>query len=621
MEAREPPPSVAEVTTERDALRIQAAAVAAQQAQLTDQESQLSQRRDALEQREQQIATHLEDRQRRLLELREEIKQERAALGEDRAGFEEKKATLQHELASARKQADRERRRFGEARKRFKQRWLRYAAEKQTSLHQREQELFAAQEKLQKDADDLKRERVNFNEVRLRLNGEIELGRRELKDAWQELGLAQQRWDEALNAEHRDREQRRRTVEAREATVNGAQQKLVAEMRHWQGTRVRLLKEIEGLDTRVRNLRYQLTELQGPARPARIVGVAVPVPSSAPDPAPLTGPTHELPEVPAVLQRIGSQFADQRWLLLEHWSRFLCIEQSWHQDRTALLADAEVTARRLREREDDLETRERSLQEHETELRRRQELLARTRAELDAWQARLTVCQAEWEGQRATLLTAVEMREQTATAMIEQLQAVRQRRQARRCQEIEELRQARAHCEKVRQEYAALFGRIQQWQAELAQEQRALAARAAAVERCRLDVLQQAPNSPGAEKRLEKLQRRNAARLEAAERKVTAQRRALLLESRHVEERARLLQKREDELAALQEKLTEQQAEWEREQVAHAQAELPREREFRSLKIQHENDARQLAALRDEVERVARLLLDDSAAASVNQAA
>jgi DNA-binding FrmR family transcriptional regulator len=37
--------------------------------------------------------------------------------------------------------------------------------------------------------------------------------------------------------------------------------------------------------------------------------------------------------------------------------------------------------------------------------------------------------------------------------------------------------------------------------------------------------------------------------------------------------------------------------------------------------MQHEHDARQLAALRDEVDRVARLLLDDSAAASVNQAA
>jgi hypothetical protein len=620
MEADRPPLSaapdavIANLAAERDALRVQAAAVAAQQAQLTEQETQLTQRRDALEQREQQIAAHLEERQRRLLDLREEIKQERIL-------FETKKKSQQSDLAKAHKQADRARRRFTEARKRFKQRWLRYTTEKQTSLHQREQQLSTDQERLQKEVETYQRERASFNEVRLQHNGEIEISRRELKEGWQELGLAQQRWDEALNLEQRDRDRRMRALEAREAAVVSGQRQLAADVAHWQQTRTRLLKEIEGLDTRVRNLRSQLQELQGPARPAEIVAVAIP---SASLQSQLDGPgrsLHELPELPAPVQRVACQLADQRWLLLEHWSQFLHIEESWRQEHAAVLAEVEATEWRLRERGGDLDGREQSLKQHEAELRQRQEVLARNRGELDAWQTRLTLSQANCEREGAAQRTAVEVREQAATALVQQLESVRLHRQARRRHEIAQLRQVRATCESVRQEYVSLLESFQQRQIELAQEQRDVTARAAAVERCRLDTVNQAPDSPAAEKRLNRFIRRYVDRLEAAERKLTTQRNWLLAESRRLETRAAVLRQREDELNALKEEIAHQQTQWEQAQIAHAQNELPRERELRQLKALHEQDGRQITVLRNEVERIARLLLDDAAPGLVSQAA
>jgi hypothetical protein len=625
MEARQPPSSVepepaappaAETTldAERNGLHIQAAAVAAQQAQLTEQESRLNQLGVVRELRERQIAVYLAKRQRRLLALRERIKQERT-------DWEQKKAAQQSELERACKQAERARRRFVEARKRFKQRWLHYTAEKQTSLHQREQELTAAGERLQAGVGAYQRDRARFDETRLRLNGELELDRRRNKEAWQELVLAQQRWEETLNLEHRERDRRLRALEAREAAVADGQGKLAAETRSWLDRRARLLKEIEGLDTRVRNLRHQLHDLHGPARPAAVVGVAAALSSKAP--APAAGPTtaHDLPDVPAVVRRLANHLADQRWLLLEHWSRFLEIEMAWQHERAMLLAGSESTQRVLRERESQLDRREGSLEAHEAELRRRQELLTRTRAELDAWQSRLTLCQAEWENERAGLVASVQAREETATALILQLEAVRQRRQARRRQEVEELRQARAQCEAVRTEYSALLCGLQESQVALGQEQRALAARALAVERSRLELVNQAPDAAAAEKRLERLRRRHAARIEEAERTVTAQRRWLLAESRRLEDRARQLQKREDDLRATREALSEQQAAREQDQIAHTREELPRERELRLLRSRHENDARQLAALRDEVERVARLFLDEPTPPAVSQAA
>jgi pSer/pThr/pTyr-binding forkhead associated (FHA) protein len=610
------PPSVLErdsasLAAERDALRIQAAAVAAQQAQLTDEETLVNQRRDALEKREQQIAEHLEERQRRLLELREEIKQQRAVLENDREHFEEKRTTLQAELGKARQLADRERHRCADARKRFKHRWLRYTAEKQSSLHQRDLRLTADQLKLQKDFEALQRDHAHFAELRLRLNGEMEVSRRELKEAWHELALAQQRWEETLNAEHRKRNLHLRLLESRETAVVDGERTLAADRKHWQEARTRLLKEVEGLENRVRNQRYQLQELN-PPRPTTSVEVASPL-LPAPPRVGLTGAVHELPELPAFVQRMAGHLADQRWLLLEQWTRFLQIEEAWRQDQTALVAEAEAWERRLLEREEELGSRERALEACEADLRRRQDLIGKTRADQESWHARLTLRETHWEGEKCTHLTSAQMREETAAALIEQLEAVRRRRHERRRKEIEDLRQLRSQCEAVRQEYLALLHQFQQRQQDLANEQRALTARIGATEQYREELVNQSANSPAAEKRLEKLQRRISSRIEAAERKLTGQRHAILAETRRLEERARQLQEREAELTTLQEQLTGRLAQWEQEQIDHGKAELPRERELRILRTQHEHDARQVAALREEVERMARLLLGEGA--------
>src|SRR5947209_11745457 len=105
-------PNVPSAPDPLDALRIQAAAVAAQQAALTDEELRLQQRRGALENQEAQLAAHLDDRRRRLLELQEELKTGRAALEAERAAVRE-----QTEAAAN------ERRRLTELRQRMQQRW------------------------------------------------------------------------------------------------------------------------------------------------------------------------------------------------------------------------------------------------------------------------------------------------------------------------------------------------------------------------------------------------------------------------------------------------------------------------------------------------------------------
>src|SRR5271166_4037049 len=65
---------------ERDALRIQAAAVVAQQAALAEEENRLRHRSAAFDRQKEQLAAHLEQRRQHLLEMQAQMRQGRDAL-------------------------------------------------------------------------------------------------------------------------------------------------------------------------------------------------------------------------------------------------------------------------------------------------------------------------------------------------------------------------------------------------------------------------------------------------------------------------------------------------------------------------------------------------------------
>src|SRR5437870_760781 len=86
----------------RDALRVQAAAVAAQQAALTEDELRLRQQRQALEQQQTQLVAHLDEKRGRLIELRDQARQAYAELKAERAKFERSIADTARQLEASR---------------------------------------------------------------------------------------------------------------------------------------------------------------------------------------------------------------------------------------------------------------------------------------------------------------------------------------------------------------------------------------------------------------------------------------------------------------------------------------------------------------------------------------
>jgi hypothetical protein len=609
---------------ERDALRAQAAAVAAQQAALAEEEARLALRKAALEKQEEQLSGHLEERRRRLAEVREQTKQDRDALQQQRAAAAKEQADLRNRLeqalaeaAEAEKAARAERRRLVELRRRMRRRWRRHWQAHEAALRRREREGIEGQKQLEKEAKELRRGREALAEARLRFNGEAELGRRQLRDQWEELSLAQQQWEQCVNFEQAERERRELGLKARAAAVEEAERAWADRDRRTRHAHAHLLKEIEGLEARAVNLRRRLAERE--AGESRRNGDATPPEAGSTTPVvepPVLAPVAEpaaSPEAEAeALRRTADRLADQRLHLLEQWGRLLEVHEAWRQEREATLAELEASNRRLAERERAAEALERAAHAASAEHRQRRQELVQLRGALEARQARLTAREAAWEAERETLLADVRAREEAAAALARRVEGLSRRRGAQRRKEAEELAAARARLEDMRRQYAAMWQECQGRRNALANEQRDLAARTLSLERLRLELLARAPNAAAAERRLERMRRRAYARVMAATRAAEADRQALAAEGARLAEYAEWLQRLEADLAAGREELARERAVCEEREAAAADEERRGRLELLRLQARQQHGEREAARLRDEVERVARLLLDEA---------
>ncbi|HEY7331007.1 MAG TPA: hypothetical protein VH592_25445 [Gemmataceae bacterium] len=609
------PAKTAAFQTERDALRIQAAAVAAQQADLAEQEVQLQQRRKALERQKEQLAAHLEERRQQLLQLREQVRQDRAALKAEteaaRRQNEEVRTALTREREAVQKelqQAGQERRRLIELRKRLKKRWCSHWQTHEIELERREQTLQAERADLQREAQKLQRERVQLTQAQLRFNGEVELGRRQLQDEWQQLGLAQQQWEACLNQEQAERARRLRELDRRTQELSGVEQKLAEQRRAAEQIQLHLQKEAEGLETRICNQRLKLLD----CKKQEPVTLPSPLGGEGRGEKASCSPALRDPDVPRVLARLAGDLADQRRHLLEQWQCLLELHEMWGPEHAAIVAQFETAARELVLVEERLTEREQVLAAGEQDLSQRQQTLLDVRCSLEAWQARLTARETFLDNERVMLLADLRAREEIAESQTRRLEEIRQRRARRRSQEIEELRVVRSQHEQMRRDYALLWQECQERRAQLIREQRQFAAKALALEQFRQELLGRTADTPGADKRLERLRRRHLARIQAEERDLERERTALMGETKRLDLRDGRLIEQEDKLLAQHEEWMKQVAEWEDRRAAETSLEEHRQQELRHWQLLHERDERQLTELREELERIARLLLEES---------
>jgi hypothetical protein len=608
-------PPVAQVVRPGDweALRVQAAAVAAQQAALLEEENRLQQRRTALEKQEEQLAAHLDERRQSLLAMQEEVRQEQTQLQKERATFEqERQGRLEEanrhrdETARTLKQAQAERSRLLLLRRRLRQRWRRHWVV-------REKTLAGRQHDLSRERQQLHGERAALTQARLRFNGEAELGRRQLRDGWDELAKARREWLLARQREEAELTRQRREIRAARDALAAAQQAAADQQARSQATRVNLEREVDGLENRIRNLRLKIAEYEAQLALVR------PQPSAAPPPTAQLAtalPVEEgREEREERLEKLAAVLADQRLHLAEQWESFLRAQQAWHDEHAGLEPRFEEAARSLQERERCLVEQEQAQAATAEELRARQRSLSQLRSELEGWQARLSANEASWRAERAGLLAKVQSREALAQKRELLLEALRKRWAARRKQELDLMARELKRAREAQRRYVELSDEIDQRTGELAVRERTLSERTLALEQLQLETFGRSDNSVAAERRLQKLQKQIANLQSEAEGRLAERRQTLEDEAERLRAQAHHLHQQAESLLAREGTLAGKQRQWEKSRL---DGELTQEEQFQELLRLREHAqaaARHEKELQDVIERVIRVLLEEADAA------
>ena len=187
----------------------------------------------------------------------------------------------------------------------------------------------------------------------------------------------------------------------------------------------------------------------------------------------------------------------------------------------------------------------------------------------------------------------------------------RQRWADRRHEEMAVLQDERQRCEEAHRRYATQWEDYFTRSTALDQEKRTLAERSLAMEQYRLEILGRSPDSARAEKRLERLRRRLAGQNAAVQRQLNCERQALAREAQRLDALAEQLQEQAAVLAQRQAEFAQDLAEEEQAQAQIETLQACHELDMQRLHGQRVQHERQLQTLRDEVERLAQLLIDD----------
>jgi hypothetical protein len=352
---------------------------------------------------------------------------------------------------------------------------------------------------------------------------------------------------------------------------------------------------------------------------------AFPIPAESQPVVPLA-----LPVVPTIvlpdarlgdLEKLAGELADQRRYLAELYERLILLQQHWQQEHEAAAAELEEAGSRLLEREQGLLQHEQALSAREQSLSQRHREVSDVRNHLEGWLARLAEREAACEGERERVLHEAQVREALADRQVKLLSELRRRWVQRRRQETKQLLVDHQRWQSFRQQYAILWEECFRRRTELEQEQRVVAERSLALEQYRLEFLGQSPNSAATEKALERLRRRWLALTADTDKHLTQQRQALHAEAERLQEQARFLQQHADRLTQGKESLGERLATWEQEQALGEINQARLRRELQSTQVQRDLYERQLNQVRDELERVARLLIENGEPTPLVQAA
>jgi pSer/pThr/pTyr-binding forkhead associated (FHA) protein len=645
----------------REALRIQAAAIAAQQIALEEEEARLLQRRSELQQQEEQLAAHLADKQRQVQLWSEYTQTERETLRKEKIDQEKRMAKLEEEILKAQQalskdheQLAQERQRITQVHQRLRQRWQKQWAAEKEKYQQQGKKLQAEALTLEERQHSLRAQEASLTQDVLRFNTERELGIRQLQENRDALTKAQESWRRRRSQEFLALQAKQRTADEAQIKLRQARQLLVQEKDAWDKQLGTLQKELHGLNNRIVHQRLRIQERTDEiARIAAVLRERQAQVSELPRLATelVAGESEETlpecevvivaddptlpdvtPESPAPaeidawqcrsagLDRMASDLADQRVQLIEQYTRLAEIQEIWQQQRDQASAELEALAQRLLAEEQVLADRARQTAVVEATHQQRQHEIDAIREEIQLSRGQLKARELTIEQEHNQEMLALRQHEALLQEQLVGLASLRKNWNRRRQQEIGQLRSNRSVLEdqqkETQQMRLATFEKGQQ----IEEEKRILAEKALALEQYRQEVFFRA-NDPAAQRRVERLRRRwltlNAALIRNAKSEREATKKDLLqLQTQRAELVKTVSQLTENDTAAAEQKALLEV----REAVLKARH-LQLEQELSKLESQRHQSEEQHLRLQDAAETLAQVVFEEEDAPAIDKAA
>jgi hypothetical protein len=443
-------------------------------------------------------------------------------------------------------------------------------------------------------------------------NAETELARRRLTELWAQFDRDRQAWhrrrsteDMSASGQARELARRMKVVVAAECKAARAREDLAREISDHR-------RELEQLENRIGNARLRFLEHQARLLDTRheapdvrheidalVTKVSAPVPASVDQDASLQKRAESL-------ARVAEELSDQRLHLAEQVERLLRTQQQWHSDRTAALRDLELFASRFEAREIDLDRRSRELHSAKTRLQMELQAIAQARLRSESERVRSETRLADRHAEVEARWVELDGRERALAVQEDGWRSLLRRWGRRRHQEIVRLRDVQQSCWQERAEWVNARTFWLRLVAKLRDERKAFSVQSLAVQQMRADL----GGGPAVVKRLERLERQWIMQCEIEARYLERLQATVKTEAVRLDETSRRVRQdlvNSEARAAL---LDNRAAEVEREEQS---LEAERSRLAGELDAARAREAvaeARAAGLRDETERLARLLID-----------
>lgn len=632
----------------REALRIQAAAVAAQQVALEEEEARLQQRRHDLQQQEEQLAAHLDEKQRQVQLWSDFTQSERENWRKEKLEQEKILAQLEADLQQAQQDLARDHQKLTKERQhiqlvhqRLRKRWQQNWSAEKEKYQKQAKKLQADTLALEDRQRALAEREAAFHQVVVQFNTERELSTRELRDGRSTLAKDQETWRRRRSHEFTVLKGMQRQADETQLRIQQARQVLLEEKAAWDKQVGDLHKELVGLNSRIVNQRARVLEQQEEIvrldavlreRHAQVGKLPPPASGADVEHAPELLPECEVeicvetsaplalePEVwrgrLEHLDLLASELADQRIHLIEQYELLAAIQQTWQQQQAQAAAEMEAIAARLIGSEQALVQRDQQIVASELSLEARQREAESLRADMQAWQAQLAARELAVEQEHARQLQQLGQSRALLQEQLAGIAGLRQRWNLRRQQEVEKLQARQAVLDEQQAETherrQALFEKGQQIEAE----KRILSEKALALEQYRQEVFFRA-NDPASQRRVERQRRRwlslNATMIRNCKTERDAARKALQqLEGQRIELDQALKRLTENELA-----LAEKQAWLDEQEAALTARQALVAQELGKIEFQRQKAESQHLRMQEAIDTLAKSVYEES-----NQAA